>query len=165
VWDNRLSQVYGTVTISYSDIQGGYTGIGNINADPLFAATDADDHHLKSQTGRWNPNSQNWVTDSVHSPCIDAGDPNSDWTFELWPHGKQINMGAYGGTLQASMSLSDVGSIANLDNDVYDIVDSADMALLFDKWCYEEVLLAEDLNRDGKVDFTDYAIFADHWLE
>jgi hypothetical protein len=23
-----------------------------------------------------------WITDSLTSPCIDAGDPNSDWTAE-----------------------------------------------------------------------------------
>ncbi|MHC4213457.1 MAG: hypothetical protein ACYSWP_08815, partial [Planctomycetota bacterium] len=48
-----------------------------------------------------------WVLDNVNSPCIDAGDPASDWTEELWPNGNRINMGAYGGTSQASMSLSD----------------------------------------------------------
>ncbi len=42
--------------------------------------------------------------DDVTSPCIDAGDPNSDWTGETWPHGGRINMGAYGGTREASMS-------------------------------------------------------------
>jgi hypothetical protein len=42
------------------------------------------------------------------SPCIDAGDPNSDWTGEIWPHGERINMGTYGGTQQASMSTQTV---------------------------------------------------------
>ena len=46
---------------------------------------------------------------TVTSPCIDAGDPTADWTGELWPHGGRINMGAYGGTPEASMSLSIVG--------------------------------------------------------
>ena len=44
----------GSITVTYSDVQGGWAGEGNIDADPLFA--DAD--------GRL----------SLGSPCIDAGD-------------------------------------------------------------------------------------------
>lgn len=122
------------------------------------------DYHLQSQAGRWNPSSQSWVTDANISPCIDTGDPNSDWTAELWPHGKRINMGAYGGTPQASMSLSTAGNIANLDNDPCDTIDFNDLALFAGKWLYEEVLLPEDLDRNGTVNFVDYAIFAQQWL-
>ena len=45
VWENAAStspqihQSGGTMTITYSDIQGGYTGVGNIDADPLFVRT------------------------------------------------------------------------------------------------------------------------------
>jgi hypothetical protein len=45
-----------------------------------------------------------WISDSSTSSCVDAGDPNSDWTVEPWPNGQRINMGAYGGTNQASKS-------------------------------------------------------------
>jgi hypothetical protein len=106
----------------------------------------------------------NWVVDDVNSPCIDTGDPNSDWTAELWPHGKRINMGAYGGTLQASMSLSNAGNIANLDNYPADTVDFNDLVIFVSKWCQEEILIPEDLNRDGVVNFVDYAIFAQNWF-
>jgi hypothetical protein len=40
----------------------------------------------------------------VTSPCIDGGDPNDKPLNELLPNGNRINMGAYGGTLQASLS-------------------------------------------------------------
>ena len=105
-----------------------------------------------------------WVTDDVTSPCIDTGDPNSDWTLELWPHGKRINMGAYGGTPQASMSLSSVDNIADLNNDPANSVNFDDLGIFVIKWCKQQVLLAEDLNRNGMVNFVDYAIFADNWL-
>jgi hypothetical protein len=59
---------------------------------------------LKSQAGRWEAVSQSWVVDDVTSPCIDAGDPNSPIGDEPAPNGAIINMGAYGGTSQASMS-------------------------------------------------------------
>jgi hypothetical protein len=52
------------------------------------------------------------VQDDVTSRCIDAADPGADWTAEPWPHGKRLNMGAYGGTAQASMSLSVFGTDA-----------------------------------------------------
>jgi hypothetical protein len=112
LWGDAPGEIYiigGTPTVTYSDIQGGFTGESNIDAKPFFADVDNGDYHLKSQIGRWDPNTQSWVKDDVTSPCIDAGDPNSDWSGETWPHGGRINMGAYGGTRQASMSLETQG--------------------------------------------------------
>jgi len=102
-----------------------------------------------------------WVFDDVTSPCIDAGDPASDWSEELSPNGSRINMGAYGGTPQASMSLSNAGNIANLDYDSADIVDFNDLAMFVNKWCQEEILIPEDLDRNG---FINFAEFAGQWL-
>jgi hypothetical protein len=163
LWGNTPDQIYGGVqTVTYSDVQGGWPGLGNINDDPCFADPDANDFHVKSQAGRWDPTSQSWVPDDVTSPCIDAGDPNSDWTEELWPHGKRINMGAYGGTPQASMSpLIDLGYIADLNND--DKVDFGDLKLFTYEWQNEQLLLSEDLDRNGFVDFNDFAIFGLQW--
>lgn len=45
IWGNQAStnpaiHIYtGTIAVTYSDIQGGWSGTGNINADPLFADT------------------------------------------------------------------------------------------------------------------------------
>jgi len=103
-----------------------------------------------------------WVYDDVTSPCIDAGNPASDWTEELWPHGKWINMGAYGGTPQASMSLSTVGNKADLNNN--GVVDGEDLALLVEMWLVDDLLLAENINRNGLVNFSDWAEFAGQWL-
>jgi len=69
------------------------------------------DYHLKSQAGRWDQNTQSWVNDKVTSPCIDAGDLNSSIGDEPIPNGCRINMGAFGGTSQASMTLWDVNMI------------------------------------------------------
>lgn len=110
-----------------------------------------------------------WVYDPNTSPCIDTGgifdgtpgDPN-DWRGELWPHGKRINMGAYGGTPQASMSPNHVGNIADLDHD--DEVDVLDLELLSKDWLYNKYLLDTDLNRDGIVDIADFAEFGQQWL-
>jgi hypothetical protein len=90
--------------VRYNDIQGGWEGEGNLDKDPLFADPDADDYHLKSAAGRWDPATQTWVQDTVTSPCIDAGDPTTDLIDEPDPNGGRINLGAYGGTTQASKS-------------------------------------------------------------
>ena len=84
--------------ITYSDVQGTYSGTGNIHEDPLFADTVNGDYHLMSQSGRWNPVNSTWTQDASSSPCIDAGDPSSNIGLEPAPNGSIINMGAYGGT-------------------------------------------------------------------
>ncbi|MFH1740369.1 MAG: DUF1565 domain-containing protein [bacterium] len=79
IWNNDGS----TITISYSDIQGGWPGIGNINADPLFVDSDNGDYHLQNS-----------------SPCIDAGDPDPSYNDASLPPGlgtERCDMGAYGG--------------------------------------------------------------------
>jgi hypothetical protein len=106
--------------VSYSNIQGGWAGAGNMDLDPRFAATGQwrasgipddpnavwvdGDYHLQSKRGYYLSDLGLWVFGKSHSPCIDAGDPTSDWSAEPSPDGGRINMGAYGGTTQASMS-------------------------------------------------------------
>lgn len=70
----------------------------------LFADPAGGDFHLRSETGRYEPQSGQWVFDEVTSPCIDAGDPTMDPSEEKMPNGGQINAGAYGGTPYASIS-------------------------------------------------------------
>jgi predicted outer membrane repeat protein len=88
--------------IEYSNIQGGYAGVGNINQDPLFASLIREDYHLQSTFGRYDPQFSGWVNDAQRSPCVDAGDPSSPASEEPPPNGARINMGAYGGTPEAS---------------------------------------------------------------
>jgi serine protease AprX len=97
----------GIPAVNYSCIQGwtgGFGGIGNTGTNPLFADPEIGDYHLKSEVGRWNPESESWVVDDVTSPCIDAGAPNYPVSGEPEPNGGRINMGAYGGTNEASKS-------------------------------------------------------------
>jgi hypothetical protein len=115
-------QTYGTFINTYNDIfnntlgmyRGASSGTGEISVNPLYAQVSKRnvwdgsgyyyiaDFHLKSQNGRYTPNG--WVTDSVTSPAIDAGDPASPYSLEPMPNGNRINMGAYGNTPQASRS-------------------------------------------------------------
>ncbi len=64
----------GTITVEYSDVEGGYAGEGNIDEDPLFVDAVGGDLHLTDE-----------------SPCIDAGDPAAP----LDPDGTTVDMGAY----------------------------------------------------------------------
>ena len=166
IWQNEMyvsEDVFsGDYDIRFNDIQGGWPGQGNIDADPLFADPENCDYHLKSQAGRWDASTRSWVKDEVTSPCIDTGNPDSDWKTELWPHGKRVNMGAYGGTAQASMSSSTVGNIADLNND--NTVGHADVKMLAERWLHQESLVAEDLDRNGVVSLSDFCILADEWL-
>ena len=132
IWRNTTDQIYDS-NASYCDIQGGWSGIGNINLDPCFVDLDSNDFHLKSEAGRWDSNLLCWVSDEVTSPCIDSGDiADSNWMSEPWPHGRRINIGAYGGTSQASMSNSNEGNIADMDNS--GIVDFKDYCILAGDW-------------------------------
>ncbi|MBN2314078.1 MAG: right-handed parallel beta-helix repeat-containing protein [Sedimentisphaerales bacterium] len=109
VWDNDgkaviLQNPSLSRPILYSDIEGGYSGQGNIDEDPLFASSTGNDYHLKSgiDYGRYDPDRDQWVTDWNTSPCIDAGDPLDMVDAEPLTNGSRINMGAYGGTAEAS---------------------------------------------------------------
>jgi len=121
----------------------GRSGYWDLNHTPGYWYWDDDfwvegDYPLKSQAGRWDPNSESWVQDDVTSPCIDAGNPNSPIGYEPFPNGGVINMGAYGGTREASKSY------------------------FGEPLC--ETILAGDINGDCKVDFIDLAILTRHWL-
>ena len=69
LWGNTPDQIFShalsTVTITYSDVQGGWAGIGNINADPLLGPlADNGGFTLTHALG-------------AGSPAIDAGNPSN----------------------------------------------------------------------------------------
>ncbi|MCJ7728842.1 MAG: right-handed parallel beta-helix repeat-containing protein, partial [Sedimentisphaerales bacterium] len=134
IWNNDNS----TITITYSDVYDGWLGAENINVDPCFADAAKGDYHLKSQAGRWDANIASWVKDDVTSLCIDAGNPASPIGLEPFPNGGIINMGAYGGTHEASKSY------------------------FGEPVC--ETIVAGDINGDCKVNFFDLALMVLHWL-
>jgi hypothetical protein len=75
----------GSATISYSDIQGGWPGTGNIDKNPRFVSESSNNYHLLPD-----------------SPCIDTGDPDyipdvNEKDVEGNPRmvNKRIDMGAY----------------------------------------------------------------------
>jgi hypothetical protein len=103
-----------------------------------------------------------WVYDDVNSPCIDAGDQNSDWKKELWPHGRRVNMGVFGNTFQASMSADGWGNPVDLNNDgLINLIDYAQLAGNLNR---PSCPSAGDINRDGLVDMLDLCNLCENWL-
>lgn len=105
-----INVLAGNITHSYNNVWGNTlgsynnatAGTGDICSDPLFVDSATADFHLKSTGG--HKNGSTWVYDDVTSPCIDAGDPSSDYSNEPAPNGQRLNIGAYGNTEEASKS-------------------------------------------------------------
>ncbi len=81
VWGNNSQRFEGQgVYVTYSDIQGGQEGEGNISLDPAFADPASGDYHLLPD-----------------SPCCDAGAsdgaPGTDWESDPRPVGTGWDMG------------------------------------------------------------------------
>ncbi len=141
---SRYNDVFANQVANYGG--GVVPGQGDMREHPWFAVNgywDTDgwhegDYHLSSTAGRWDPVAKVWVDDPVDSPCIDKGDPNTPAGDEPYPNGDRINLGAYGGTAEASLSVSKPECVE-----------------------YPEM----DFNQDCKVDQADLDIFMQQWLE
>ena len=165
-----LKKVDGSSTITYNalwqnglDLDGSLAGIGNLfDTNPLFANAPGDNFHLKSTPGRWNPVSKGWAYDNTTSLCVDAGNPRYDPTDETSYEGNRINMGAYGGTAQASIAPDNWASIADINNDRK--VDGDDFFLFANYGLENGTYLPADLNHDMMVNWADLAVLAANWL-
>lgn len=117
IWGNSGDQLYvypgAAFAMTYTDSQP-YAGVGNLSVDPLFASPGTDDYHLKSVRGRWDPALAQWVTDKVHSPCIDKGNPVAAFDQEPVPNHSRTNMGVYGNTPEASKSRASLEAMSQL---------------------------------------------------
>ncbi|MBN1816661.1 MAG: right-handed parallel beta-helix repeat-containing protein [Sedimentisphaerales bacterium] len=144
-------------------------GMGTIDVDPLFVNAGQDDFHLKSAGGRWDPHIEDWVQDTQTSRCVDAGNPGMDLGEEelrIMPPGTgpnlRINIGAYGGTSEASLSILGWALLADITND--GVVGQADFAILARSWKQSVIDHGADSNRDGFVDWNDLENMALQWL-
>ncbi|MBW8035706.1 MAG: hypothetical protein FVQ79_08785 [Planctomycetes bacterium] len=74
-----------------------------------------------------------WVIDEITSPCVNTGDPTMSPADEPMQNGGRINIGAYGGTVEASRGLWALVGDLNQDG----IVDLADQAIIAVHWLEE----------------------------
>jgi hypothetical protein len=109
LWGNAAEEIVTSGSafpqITYSNVEGGWTGEGNLDADPLFISAEDGDYHLQAEAGRYYYGL--WIFDASDSPCIDAGDSGIAFSDEPEPNGDRVNMGVYAGTTQASRSMND----------------------------------------------------------
>jgi hypothetical protein len=162
LWGNTSlngPQIYNDTSspaVSFSDVQDGWEGTGNINADPLFV--DANDDNLRL---------------SPDSPCIDAGNNTAIPTgIETDLDGRNrfadgdcnstviVDMGAF------EFSYAYIGDFEG-DCDI----DLVDFAILAKAWLTEEG--QTDYNpicnisspADQKIDMFDLEVFCENWLQ
>jgi hypothetical protein len=112
LWNNDNS----TITISYSDVNGGWPGTGDIDADPCFVGN--GNYRLLSG-----------------SPCIDAGNNSA---------------------VPAGVTTDLDGFPRFIDGDCND-------SNIVDMGAYE--FLRSDINHDGFVNLTDFALLALQWSQ
>ncbi len=108
-WDDSPEEIQiqcqDAPVITYSDIQGGWEGEGNIDSDPLFVAPQSEDYSLQPD-----------------SPCIDTGDPYSRLDLDDSPN----DMGSYGGMgiMPEGILGGTVSGLLSIDNSPYIVSDN-----------------------------------------
>jgi hypothetical protein len=131
--------------VSYSDVQNGWPGEGNVDKDPLFVDP-PNDYHL-----------------SPGSPCIDSGDPN----FIAGPDERDIDGqmrvwdGDDDGVWIVDMGSDEFGSIIPGDLDRDGCVGHGDLGILLSSWGSS----GGDLDGDGNTNQGDLGILLAHWGE
>ncbi len=170
-WNNIYGDLFGCQA-RYSCVQDGCAGPGNLDINPLFADPNNGDYHLKSEGWSWDIKRNRWTYDDVTSRCIDAGNPGSPLGNELlsipddpnniWGQNLRINMGAYGGTTEASMPPYDWAILGDLTND--GLVNFEDYAFQAANWLNSADQQPGDLNRDSLIDISDLALLVEDWL-
>ncbi len=152
IWGNTPSEISlfdGIANVTYSDVRGGWAGIGNIDLDPLFVDPNAGNYHL-----------------GAGSPRIDVGDPNL-----VVPPGatdldglKRVWDGDADGVAVVDMGAYEFGSLPYGDLNCDGAIDFGDInpfvLALSGPAGYHEAYptcdrLLADINSDGAVNFAD----------
>ncbi|HPS56307.1 MAG TPA: hypothetical protein PLP05_11980, partial [Sedimentisphaerales bacterium] len=151
-------------------------GLSNSRGDPYFVNADQKDYHLSSSGWHWSESpthGSNWTYSYLTSICIDAGNPGSPLADELltipddpnhdWGENVRIDLGAYGGTAQASMPPYNWTLLGDLNNDAK--VNYKDLFYQMEDWLESAAEQPGDLNRDGIIDMVDFALLSSDWLQ
>ncbi len=141
-----------TITVEYSDIQEGWPGTGNIDADPMFV--DPDNGDLRLLPG---------------SPCLDAGDNTAvpkgidtdlDGNPRFVGNGTPpvVDMGAYE---SQDPQIPPVPCVADIDLD--GLVGVPDLLLVLAQWGSCPAACFADINGDGSVNVPDLLTMLAAW--
>jgi hypothetical protein len=161
LWDNIASngpQIYNDnysyLTITYSDIEGGRAGTGNIDSDPLFVDTVNSNLRLQSC-----------------SPCVDTGSNAavpSGVTTDLAGNPRIVDANCDGQTI-VDMGAFEFYLVGDLSKNC--LVDLSDIDLFTDNWLETGCAAINnwcdgaDIDKDGEVTLFDFADIAGNWLE
>lgn len=167
LWADTGSQIFSSeaslATVGYCNVQGGYSGTGNINADPLFVDADGPDDTV----GTADDN----LRLSAGSPCIDAADNTavpSGVTTDLDGKPRFVDDLCTTDTGNGTPPIVDMGAYEFLRSDIdsngsVDMVDFSRFALYWkESGC--GACGGADLTCDGDVDLYDLKEFGDNWL-
>jgi len=171
VWGNTgaagSEQIGGTpASVRHSDIEGGYAGSSNLNADPAFLDEMNDDYRLEEGSPVIDQG------DNAADPLIAAdlldidGDGNTtEEAFELGRGGRIRR-----GSPEVCLPTVDIGAfelqgycaIGDFDED--GAVDGSDLGVLLGAWgTCAQTPCVPDLNCDGEVDGADLGAFLGEW--
>lgn len=155
IWANvGTKQISNLADVNYSDVQGGYEGTGNINADPCFVTGPEGDYYL----------SQIAAGQAVDSPCVDAG---SDTAANLGMKYKTTRTDEVsdGGIVDMGYHYY-IPTPSDIDGD--GDFDFADFAILAWQWLDAPGEPSADIaplpNGDNIIDGLDLGLLSDFWL-
>jgi subtilisin family serine protease len=143
------------LTVGYSDVEGGRNGV----AADAYAILNWDASNLNS-----NPSLTEDCHLTDHSPCINAGDPNfaqlNETDIDGQPRviGGRVDMGADEFVHAADFDFDGRANLVDLHSFVSDWLTTN--CGKSNDWC-----LGADLDQRGAVDFADFAIFAQYWMD
>ena len=173
------------LAVSYSNVRGGPSAVwnergvgvdwgpGNIDVEPYFVDANNGDYHLKSRGWRWDAQRKTWTWDAVTSRCIDAGEPDALLRDEplfvpvdptgYWGANLRIDMGAYGGTAEASIPPHGWAVRTDYSND--GIANFTDFAYWTKSHPYTAGEPLGPLNPSPALGPIDLAVLAADWLD
>ena len=181
---------YSNVMGGAQAISADWAGSGNITVDPCFVDpgrwtrppnySDSywvdGDYHLRSAGWRWTPylsHGSHWVWDGTTSYCIDAGNPGMALGAEAvsvphdpngtWGRNVRVNMGAYGGTAEASMAPPGTCLLGDLNNDGK--VHYDDLGRLMRSVRTYAQGMPTDLDHNSRIDKKDISLLMRDWLK
>lgn len=161
LWSNSGDEIYGSASVRYSNVTGGFEGEGNIDADPLFI------RNPDPAQGDWGE-----LRLRADSPCIDAGDPkyvfapgetDLDCLFRVWDGDSDglpvVDMGAheFGSRRYADINCDGAVDFNDIDAFVTVLISRSDYKSLYPD-CH---FMLADTNEDGFVDFNDIDSFVE----
>ncbi|MCH7545754.1 MAG: hypothetical protein IID30_05050 [Planctomycetes bacterium] len=152
--DEILDSVIGSTVVTYSDVQGGYLGIGNIDADPNFIVFIEFNYRLRPG-----------------SPCIDAGNSSAvpaGLTTDMDGKPRFVNDPFTPDTGNGPAPIVDMGLYEFIPSCTVDansdgVVNVTDLLLLLGSWGACPFPCPTDANGDGIVNVFDLLTLLAGW--